>query len=67
MDNPDMTPEKIFKKGGGQGHVTHAKDTNSKVGMHAHRQSPDMAPEKNSRKRGVARVTLRCTWRRYAL
>jgi len=34
-----------------------AKDTNFKFGTHAPRQSPDMTPEKNSGKRGVARVT----------
>jgi len=28
-----------------------------KFGTHAPRQSPDMIPEKNSRKRGVARIT----------
>ena len=33
-------------------------DTNFKFGTHASRQSPGMIPEKNSRKRCVARVVV---------
>jgi len=71
-ESPDMTPEKLFRKGG-VARVTWPlkfflalnansskmiKDTNFKFGIHAPRESPDMAPENfSNRGRGQGHVT----------